>query len=114
MTVKSGIEKVTDSDNSLPLGNPNGHRGAVSDDVKERINTEHLKTYFGDVLSSISEAGSLYVLGPGEAKGEFVKQMEKNRPATRISAVETAGMMTMPQLVAKAKEYFAKKETTAV
>jgi hypothetical protein len=52
---------------------------------------------------------SLLILGPGEAKGELVKRIKKNKINGQILAIEPVDKMTDPQIVAKVRQYFLKK-----
>ena len=52
------------------------------------------------------EAESLLIFGPGEAKGEFRKRLEKEKPGTRTVTLETVDKMTDRQVAAKVLGYF--------
>lgn len=77
-----------------------------ADDVRQRGVTGHLNTYYEEVISCIREAESIFLFGPGEAKGELKKRIEKDNLRDLIAGVETADKMTDPQIVAKVKDYF--------
>lgn len=68
--------------------------------------TEHLNTYYGQVISHLRDAEAVFLFGPGEAKGEFEKRLAKDRPGNRVVTVETADKMTNPQIVEKVKKHF--------
>ena len=57
----------------------------------------------------IRDADSILLFGPGEAKGELKKRLEKDKLGARIEAVETEDAMTDRQIAAKVREYFHKK-----
>ncbi len=86
-------------------GRQNG-RSIPSDDIRLRVLTEHLNTYYGEVISCIRDAESILLFGPGEAKGELKKRIEKDNLGERIVGVETADKMTDQQIVAKVKNHF--------
>ena len=50
------------------------------------------------------DAETILIFGPGEAKGELKKRMERDKIGIRIVAMETADKMTEPQIVAKVKQ----------
>ena len=56
-------------------------------------------------------AEAILIFGPGEAKGEFRKRLEKERPSQRTVTVETTDKLTEPQIVAKVRGYFLLEKT---
>jgi len=58
------------------------------------------------VISNIRDAGSILIFGPGEAKDEFKKRLEKDNLGDRIVGIETAEKMTDPQIAAKVARHF--------
>jgi len=77
-----------------------------ADDLREREFTTHLQGYYDEVIAVLRGAGPILIFGPGEAKGELKKRLERNKLAGRIVAVETADRMTDRQIVAKVREHF--------
>jgi len=77
-----------------------------ADDIRQRELTGHLNIYYVQVISCLREAESILILGPGEAKGELKKRLEKDNLGGRIVAIETADKMTDPQIVAQVREHF--------
>jgi hypothetical protein len=57
------------------------------------------------VISHLRNAEVILIFGPGEAKGELVKRIERNKLSGRIGGVETADKMTVPQIAAKVRKY---------
>ena len=84
-------------------------RSVPSDDIRLRVLTEHLNTYYEEVISCIRDAKSILLFGPGEAKGELKKRLEKDNLGERIVGVETADKMTDNQIAAKVKDHFLRK-----
>jgi len=60
------------------------------------------------VLACIRGAESLLVLGPGEAKVEFSKQVKAQKLRGLALEVESADRMSERQIVARVSEHFAK------
>ena len=58
-----------------------------ADDSREREFTGQLARYYDEIISHIRAAGSIPILGPGEAKGELKNRIEKDKSNTRIVAV---------------------------
>ena len=79
---------------------------STPDDIRHRELTEHLNIYYDEVVSCIREAESILIFGPGEAKGELKKRLEKDNLGGRIVGIETSDKMTDPQIVAKVREQF--------
>lgn len=77
-----------------------------ADDIRQRKSTVELGGFYDEVISYIREAGEILILGPGEAKGELRKRLEKNHIGQRIVGIEAADRMTDPQIVAKVRDYF--------
>ncbi len=77
-----------------------------ADDIVQRVLMERLNTYYEKVISCLRDAKSIFLFGPGEAKGELEKRIEKDNFGDRIVGVETADKMTDPQIAAKVKEHF--------
>ncbi len=79
------------------------------DDIRHRELTEHLNIYYDEVVSCIREAESILIFGPGEAKGELKKRLEKGDLGGHIVGIKPADEMTDPQIVAKVKEHFLRQ-----
>lgn len=79
----------------------------VAEDRQERKIENDLKSYFDDVITSLGDAKSLLILGPGEAKGEFHKRIKSKKLRGVTVVLETADKMTDRQLAAKVGSHFA-------
>lgn len=78
----------------------------IADDVQERKVQQHLNTYYDEVIACVQGAEAMLIFGPGEAKGQFKKRLEQEKPSTRIVTVETADKMTDRQIAAKVHDHF--------
>jgi len=78
-----------------------------ADDSRQREYTGELKRYYDEVAAYVRNAEAVLILGPGEAKGELKKRLERDLPGDRIVTVETADRMTEPELVAAVRKRFA-------
>jgi hypothetical protein len=76
-----------------------------ADDSQERGLTGHLDAYYDEVISHLRDAEEILIFGPGEAKGELVKRVARDKLSGRIAGVETADKMTVPQIAAKVRKY---------
>jgi hypothetical protein len=104
--IESNVEKQLRRHNGKVSTSPNEEDLDPADDSKERIFSGHLATYYNEVISAIHDAESILIFGPGEAKGELRKLIEKKKLKGRIVGTETVDKMTDPQIVAKVKKYF--------
>jgi hypothetical protein len=72
----------------------------------ERRLTGHLNSYYDEVLSHVRNAESILIFGPGEAKVELEKRLEKIDLHGHIVGIETIDKMTDNQIVAKVRQHF--------
>jgi hypothetical protein len=104
--VRSNVEKQIRRAAGSRSGGSFESQAVPSDDRQQRTFTGHLKTYYNEVISCIRDAESILIFGPGEAKGELKKHLERERLGGRIVGVETVDEMTDGQIAAKARQYF--------
>ena len=83
-----------------------GKSGNDADDTSLAVFTEHLNKYYEEVISELRGAESIFIFGPGEAKGELEKRLAKENLGELVKAVETADKMTDAQVAEKVKEHF--------
>jgi hypothetical protein len=110
--------KVIESDVEKQPGRFAGVRSTTSyeaqkvpaDDSRQRELTGRLHGFYDEVIAAISDAESILILGPGEAKGELRKRLERKQHDARIVAMETVDKMTDRQVAAKVREYFSRDE----
>lgn len=107
--IDSEIErKVRLSGGSRSAKTPYGpQQVSVDGKQQERINRQ-LRQYYQRIIQRIQDATKILILGPGEAKTELKKEMEKSRElaATKIT-VEPADKMTERQIAARVRQFFA-------
>lgn len=107
--------KVILSDADRQPGRIHGERSTApyealqvqADDVTQRKFTAELHHYYEEVVACVRHAEGLLVFGPGEAKGQFVKELEKSLPKGFVVVVETADKMTDRQIAAHVRNHFA-------
>ena len=81
-----------------------------ADDRRQRALTQYLNIYYDAVISCIREADSILIFGPGEAKNELEKRLEKSNLGGRIASIETADKMTDKEIAAKVRQRFRDTE----
>jgi hypothetical protein len=70
---------------------------------------QQLHNFYQEVIRATGRAEMIYIFGPGEARNELVKEIEKiKRAHPLIAAVEACDKLTEPQIAAKAKAFFHK------
>ena len=104
--IVSNVEKHPERSGDSPLKGPYESRQVPPDDRRQMALTGELNTYYDAVIAAVRDAASLLIFGPGEAKGEFKKRLEKKKLGGRVVAVESADKMTDPQIAAKGRNYF--------
>ncbi len=79
---------------------PDRHTGHLSEDKHERKFMDQLNTYYDEVLKCLSDADSVWILGPGEATGEFRKRLTSQNFSAHLVDLVTADTMTDRQIAA--------------
>jgi hypothetical protein len=80
------------------------------EDVQDRKLVHNLKCYYDAIIEHIQNAESIWIFGPGEAKGELVKRLKSNNLGQHIVSIDTVDKLTDPQIVAKVRHDFPKKQ----
>ena len=104
----SRVEKQLRRSGDSPLKGPYESQQVPADDIQQRTFTGHLNLYYDAVIAGIGDAESIMIFGPGEAKGELKKCLERKNLGGRIATVETVDKMTNRQIAAKVRQRFAK------
>ncbi|MFZ2630088.1 MAG: hypothetical protein WA081_20940 [Desulfosalsimonadaceae bacterium] len=104
--VISQVEKQLRRSGDSPIHRPYEAQQVPADDNREARLRGALNIYYDAVIACIRDANSILIFGPGEAKGELKKQIEKSNLSGRVVGVEPADKMTDPQIAAKVRQYF--------
>jgi hypothetical protein len=87
-------------------------RSAGAQDVenmRDRKLANNLECYYDAIIGHIQTAESIWIFGPGEAKGELAKRLKSKNLSLRIVSIDTTDKITDPQIVAKVRHNFPKK-----
>jgi hypothetical protein len=103
----SKVDKQPGRSGGIRSTTPYESQQVPADDSRQRRFTGHLNIYYQAVIACLRDAESILILGPGEAKGEVKKRLEKSKLGGRIAGVETVDKMTDRQIAAKVRQYFA-------
>ena len=106
--VISKVEKQLRRSGDSPLKGSYETLQVPADDCRQKTFTGHLNIYYDAVIAAMRDAESILIFGPGEAKGELKKRLERNNLGGRIVAIETVDKMTDRQIAAKVRQYFPK------
>ena len=105
--VISKAEKQLRRSGDSPLKGSYESQQVPADDSRQRTFTGQLNIYYDAVIAGIGDAESILIFGPGEAKGELKKWLERKNLGGRIASVETVDKMTNRQIAAKVRQHFA-------
>ena len=104
--ISSQVESQLRRSGDEPSGSPFEECRVPADDRQQREYSGHLAHHYDDVVAAIGDADAIFIFGPGEAKGQLKKLLEKKNLGGRIVAVETEDKMTQPQIVQKVLKRF--------
>jgi len=107
----SKVETQLRRSGDSPLKGPYESQQVPAYDSRQRTLTGHLNIYYDAVIACIGDAESILIYGPGEAKGELKKRLEKSKLGGRIAGVETVDKMTNRQIAAKVRQHFAEQRS---
>jgi len=75
-------------------------------DRREKGHTGRLANYYEEIVSAVRGADSVFIFGPGEAKGELRKHFHKQHLCGRIAGLETTGKMTKREVSQKVRNFY--------
>jgi len=104
--IKSHVEKQLRRSGRSPSQGSFEAQMMPADDSREREYTGHLANYYDEVISCLRPAQALLLFGPGEAKGELRKRIERNKLDVRITRCETSDKMTERQIAQKVRRHY--------
>ena len=111
--IKSDVEKQLRRSGRSPSRAPFESQMVPADDSREREYTGHLANYYDEVISCLRPAEAILLFGPGEAKGELRKRIEKNKLDLRIKSFETSDKMTERQISQKVRRHYLPPSSAA-
>lgn len=104
--IASSVERQGGRSEGVRSTTPYEAQLVPADDSRERDHTHQLDKYYDEVITNLRNAEGILIFGPGEAKNELVKRIGESELSGRISGVETADKMTVPQIAAKIRRHF--------
>jgi hypothetical protein len=104
--ILSRVERHLQRSGDSPLKGPYEAHSVPADDSRQRALTGQLKDYYDAVIATVRGYEHVFLFGPGEAKGELHKRLEKMKVGEHVTAVEAADKMTDREIVAKVRAHF--------
>lgn len=104
--IKSYVEKQLRRSGRSPSKAPFEPQMVPADDAREREYMGHLANYYDEVISCLRPAKVILLFGPGEAKGELRKRIQRDKLDLRITRFETADKMTERQVSQKVRRHY--------
>jgi hypothetical protein len=101
-TIESGLEK------RVRFKSKGLDEAGSTEDVRERRYQKRENEYFDKVVAAVRSADSLHIFGPGEAKHELVRRLERAGLKQCVAEVVTVDKLTDRQLAAKVREHTRK------
>jgi hypothetical protein len=83
-----------------------GRLQSTAEDQRDRQYANHLNRYYDEVVDYIHDAEAIQIFGPGEAKGELEKRLQRINYSGDLDIIETADKMTDRQITAKVRLRF--------
>ncbi|MDO9087372.1 MAG: hypothetical protein Q7U53_14280 [Anaerolineaceae bacterium] len=105
----SNVEKQKHSMNSDIVEPPGENAVKLHDPHSEIL----LDRYYDVIISLISDAESIWIFGPDEAKIELEDQLRTAGFGARVVGIETVAEMTNRQLALKVQQRFLKKRVSS-
>jgi len=107
-TILSDIEKHVRASGGSRSSTPHGPQDILAEDRVDRKFKHHLEQYYERVARAVGGIESVFIMGPGEAKDELKRHLQKSRQKPRpVIRVETTDKMTEAQIIAKVKEHYS-------
>jgi len=106
--VHSAIETRDSSAGESRSRSQHGQQDIVGDNSLQNQSSVYLKKYYNDIVSYISNADYIILMGPGEAKIELRNSIEGRSMGHKILEVRPADKMTDREITLEVRAYFAK------
>ena len=106
--IESNIERrVRLSGGSRTRKTPYGPQEiSVDSKLEDRFKLQ-IRQYYRQILSRLRDANGILIFGPGEAKIELKKEIEKSKEFSgKIKKIEATDKMTQKQITAKVRAFF--------
>lgn len=108
--IESNIEPRIRYSGGTRIGGQYNQR--VDSELRYNDRFQHqLREYYEKVIAVIRDAEQILIFGPGEAKLELEREIQKSKPlAKKVVKVETTDKMTENQIMAYVREFYEELE----
>jgi hypothetical protein len=103
--ISSGVEKQLRRSGRSPSAALFEAQMVPADDSRQRAYGGHLANFYDEVISCLRSVKAILVFGPGEAKEELRKRIEKNKLDLRIIGFLTRDKMSERQLCQEVRRH---------
>jgi hypothetical protein len=108
-TIESGAGSRVRLSGGSRSRTPYGPQDIASDSQRHAKYKKYLTEFYRSLIDGFYDVGALYIFGPGSAKNELRREIERIKPLRgRIAAVETTDKMTDRQISAAVRTFFKK------
>jgi hypothetical protein len=104
--IRSNIEKYVHFSGGSRKSPLYGTSNISGDNKPDQTFSDFLSPYYDGVVSLLRHADSIWIFGPGEAKGELEKRLQRDQLDGNIVGIETVAKMTDSQIAAKVRLHF--------
>jgi hypothetical protein len=104
--IKSNMEKRVRYSSGSRSNSINSSQGSTAEDMRDRKFDNQLGQFYKEIISLIRDADSIWIFGPGEAKGEILNSLKNENLAGLVVGVETVDKMTDRQISAKIRDHY--------
>jgi hypothetical protein len=85
---------------------PAGKKEVTSEDGRDRKAENTLNAFYDEVVAAVRHAESIQIFGPGEAKGELEKRLDRAGLNELVVYVEAADKMSDREIAARVRKHF--------
>jgi len=105
--LSSEVERHTRAHGGGRSANPQGGFDVSTGKRADRRRSHQIKSWFEEIVEAIGDADRIYLGGPGEAKREFLKNLEKRRElAEKVVGMDSAPALTENQWAAMVRDFY--------
>jgi hypothetical protein len=104
--IASNMEKRIRYSSGSRSNSLNSSQGSTSEDMRDRKFDNHLNQFYKEIISMIRDADSIWIFGPGEAKGELLNSLKNEGLEGLVVGIETEDKMTDNQIAAKIRDHY--------
>jgi len=107
--IRSNMEPHVRFSSGSGAKGPKKSKESTAEDMRDRKFGDDLGRYYEGIVSFIRDADSIWIMGPGEAKGELENRLKQEGLEGRIVGIVAVDKMTDQQIAAKVRAHFQKQ-----